>query len=134
MEKNYWSICSSHDGYNKRYGVINERKIEFFPENNKFIGSDKLLKKKNFKVSNFEIRFHLEPNVKIMKTQDGKSILISIENNEGWKFTCQDYTIDIETGLYFGKKNSFTENQNLFITGMTQNEDQIIKWEFEKIA
>ena len=76
----------------------------------------------------------MEPNIKIMKTQDRKSILIGIGNNEGWKFTCQDYTIDIETGLYFGKKNSFTENQNLFITGMTQNEDQIIKWEFEKIA
>jgi len=132
MEKNYWNICASHDGYNKRYGVIHEREIEFFPENYKFIGQDKLLKKKNFKSSNFEIRFHLEPNVKIMKTQDGKSILIDIEN-EGWKFTAQGYTIDIETGLYFGKKNSFTENQNLFISGITQNEDQIIKWEFEKI-
>ena len=132
MEKNYWNICASHDGYNKRYGVIHERQIEFFPENYKFIGKDKLLKKKNFKSSNFEIRFHLEPNVKIMKTQDGKSILIDIEN-EGWKFTAQGYTIDIETGLYFGKKNSFTENQNLFISGITQNEDQIIKWEFEKI-
>jgi len=132
MEKNYWNICASHDGYNKRYGVIHEREIEFFPENYKFIGQDKLLKKKKFKSSNFEIRFHLEPNVKIMKTQDGKSILIDIEN-EGWKFTAQGYTIDIETGLYFGKKNSFTENQNLFISGITQNEDQIIKWEFEKI-
>jgi uncharacterized heparinase superfamily protein len=67
-----------------------------------------------------------------MKTQDGKSILIDIEN-EGWKFTAHGYTIDIETGLYFGKKNSFTENQNLFISGITQNEDQIIKWEFKKI-
>ena len=132
MEKNYWNICASHDGYNKRYGVIHEREIEFFPENYKFIGQDKLLKKKNFKSSDFEIRFHLEPNVKIMKTQDGKSILIDIEN-EGWKFTAHGYTIDIETGLYFGKKNSFTENQNLFISGITQNEDQIIKWEFEKI-
>ena len=133
IEKNYWSISASHDGYNKRYGVIHERQIEFFPENNKFFGQDKLLKKKNFKSSTFEIRFHLEPNVKIMKTQDGKSILIDIEN-EGWKFTAQGYTIDIETGLYFGKKNSFTENQNLFISGITQMEDQIIKWEFEKIT
>jgi len=133
IEKNYWSISASHDGYNKRYGVIHERQIEFFPENNKFIGQDKLLKKKNFKSSTFEIRFHLEPNVKIMKTQDGKSILIDIEN-EGWKFTAQGYTIDIETGLYFGKKNSFTENQNLFISGITQKEDQIIKWKFEKIT
>ena len=61
------------------------------------------------------------------------SILIDIEN-EGWKFTAQGYTIDIETGLYFGKKNSFTKNQNLFISGITQKEDQIIKWEFEKIS
>ena len=133
IEKNYWSISASHDGYNKRYGIIHERQIEFFPENNKFVGQDKLLKKKNFKSSTFEIRFHLEPNVKIMKTQDRKSILIDIEN-EGWKFTAQGYTIDIETGLYFGKKNSFTENQNLFISGITQMEDQIIKWEFEKIT
>ena len=67
-----------------------------------------------------------------MKTQDEKSILIDIEN-EGWKFTAQGYKIDIETGLYFGKKNSFTDNQNLFISGITQYEDQIINWEFEKI-
>ena len=133
IEKKYWNISASHDGYNKRYGVIHERQIEFFPENNKFVGQDRLLKKKNFKSSTFEIRFHLEPNVKIMKTQSGKSILIDIEN-EGWKFTAQGYTIDIETGLYFGKKNSFTENQNLFISGITQMEDQIIKWEFEKIT
>ena len=133
MEKNYWNICASHDGYTKRYGVIHERQIEFFLENNKFVGQDKLIKKKNFKNSNFEIRFHLEPTTKTMKTQDGKSILIDIEN-EGWKFTAQGYTIDIETGLYFGKKNSFTKNQNLFISGITQKEDQIIKWEFEKIS
>ena len=133
MEKNYWNICASHDGYNKQYGIIHERQIEFFPESNKFIGIYKILKKKKFKSSNFEIRFHLEPTTKIMKTQDGKSILIDIEN-EGWKFSAQGYTIDIETGLYFGKKNSFTENQNLFILGITQKEDQFIKWEFEKIA
>ncbi len=133
MEKNYWNISASHDGYSKRYGVIHERQIEFFPENNKFIGQDKLIKKKNFKSSNFEIRFHLEPNTKVMKTQDGKSILIDIEN-EGWKFSAQGYTIDLETGLYFGKKSSFIENQNLFISGITQKEDQFIKWEFEKIA
>ena len=41
-----------------------------------------------------------------MKTQDGKSILIDIEN-EGWKFTCNNHLLDLETGLYFGKKNSF---------------------------
>ena len=132
IEKNYWKISASHDGYNKKYGVIHQRQIEFFSKKNKFIGEDKLIKKKNFKSSNFEIRFHLEPNVKVMKTQDRKSILIDI-GNEGWKFSAQGYTVDVETGLYFGKKNSFTENKNLFISGITQKEDQVIQWEFEKI-
>ena len=50
--------------------MVHERQIEFFPEKNKFVGQDKLIKKKNFKSSNFEIRFHLEPTTKIMKTQD----------------------------------------------------------------
>ena len=131
-QKNYWSIRAAHDGYSKQYGIIHDRQIEFFPENNKFIGIDKLIKKKKNKSTNFEIRFHLEPNIKTMKTQDSKSIFIELEN-EGWKFTCDGHTIDIETGLYFGKKNSYVENQNMFISGMTQNENQTIKWELIKI-
>tara|TARA_B100001123_G_scaffold201161_1_gene228300 strand:- start:1079 stop:2713 length:1635 start_codon:yes stop_codon:yes gene_type:complete len=133
FEKNYWCLKSAHDGYIKQYGIIHDRQIEFFPEQNKFVGNDQLIKKKNFKSSNFEIRFHLKPNVKVMKTQDGKSIFIELEN-EGWKFTCYNHNIDIETGLYFGKKNSYTENQNMFISGITQSQNQTIKWELIKIT
>jgi len=131
-EKNYWSIRSTHDGYSKQYGIIHDRQIEFFPEHKKFIGTDKLIKKKNFRSTNFEIRFHLEPNIKIMKTQDSKSIFIKLKN-EGWKFICDGHEVGLETGLYFGKKNSYIENQNIFISGMTQNENQTIKWELIKI-
>jgi len=133
VEKNYWNISAAHDGYNKRYGIVHKRQIEFFPEKNKFIGLDKIINKKNSKNLNFEIRFHLEPTTKIMKTQNGKSILIDIDN-EGWKFSAEGYQIDMETGLYFGKKNSFIENKNLFISGITQKENHSIKWEFEKIS
>ena len=132
FEKNYWKIMASHDGYIKDYGIIHERQIEFFPEANKFIGHDNLLKKSNFKSSDFEIRFHFDPNAKITKTQEGKSILIELKNS-GWKFTCKKHLIDVETGLYFGKKNSFAENQNIFISGVTQNEEQDVQWEIIKI-
>ena len=39
----------------------------------------------------------------------------------------------VETGLYFGKKNLFIENQNIFISGSTQNDEQTIFWKIEKI-
>ncbi len=132
QEKDYLSVTGSHDGYQKKYGIIHEREIQVYPDINKLIGIDKLIKKKNSKSYNFEIRFHFMPETKVTKTQDGKTVLIEMDNS-GWKFSCSDHLIDIETGLYFGKKNSFTENLNLFLSGVTTNSNQTIKWEIEKI-
>ena len=124
-EKNFWSIKSSHDGYLTKYGVIHERTLEFYPETNKIVGKDKLIKKNNFKSSNFEIRFHLMPDTKVTKTQDNKSVLIELKNS-GWRFFSNHGYIGVETGLYFGSKNTYKENQNIFISGVTQNDDQLV--------
>ncbi len=131
-EKNYWLIKCSHDGYLKNYGTIHERSLEFFPEKNKFIGIDKLIKNKNFIPTNFDIRFHLMPTTKVTKTQDKNIILIELENS-AWRFYSINGSIEVETGLYFGNKNSYLENQNIFISGLTEKDDQVIKWEITKI-
>ena len=40
---------------------------------------------------------------------------------------------NIDNGLYFGNKNSYTTNQNIFISGISSNEVENIKWEIKKI-
>ena len=132
FEKNYWKINAAHDGYLKQYGIIHEREIEFYPEQIKFVGYDKIISKNGIKNLKFEIRFHLEPNIKIMKTQDNKSILIDLDG-EGWKFNSDNNNMNIDNGLYFGKKNSFVDGHNIVITGMTNDENRTIKWEIIKI-
>jgi len=132
FEKNYWKINAAHDGYLKQYGIIHEREIEFYPEQVKFVGCDKIISKNGIKNLKFEIRFHLEPNTKIMKTQDGKSILIDLDG-EGWKFNSNNNNINIDNGLYFGEKDSFVDNQNIVISGMTNDENQTIRWEIIKL-
>ena len=132
LDKKKWVVKASHDGYQKKYGTTHRREIEYLIDSNTLIGKDLLLKRKNFKSCNFEIRFHLHPDSKVTKTQDKSVVLIESENS-GWKFSCKDYSIDIETGLFFGKKNIFIENQNIFISGITQREDQQILWEIKKI-
>ena len=67
-----------------------------------------------------------------MKTQNNKFILIQLED-EGWQFSCDNYDINIDNGLYFGNKNSYQENQNIFISGMNNESEQIIRWEISKI-
>ena len=130
-EKKYWKISASHDGYLKKYKSIHEREIEYYPDQMTFIGTDKIIKKKNHNYK-FDIRFHLEPNVKLMKTLDNQTILIELKD-EGWKFTCDNYEINIDNGLYFGNKNLYSENQNIFITGISNNEIEEINWEIRKI-
>ncbi len=132
FEKNYWLIKSSHDGYSRNYGTIHERILEFFPEKNKFVGTDKLIKNKNFIPTSFEIRFHLMPSTKVTKTQNKNIILIELENS-AWRFYSENASIDVETGLYFGNKNNYLENQNIFIFGSTEKNEQEIKWEIIKI-
>ncbi len=132
FENNYWKISGSHDGYLKKFQTIHEREIEFYPEQTKFIGFDKLLGKNKSGAIKFDIRFHLEPSSKAMKTQDNKSILIELED-EGWKFNCDNFDINIDNGLYLGNKNSYKDNQNICISGISKNESQIIKWEITKI-
>ena len=132
FEKNYWKVNASHDGYLKLHGIVHDREIEFYPEQLKFIGHDRIISNKGIKNLKFDIRFHLEPNVKVMKTQDGKSILIDLDG-EGWKFSSEKSTMNIDKGIYFGEKNSFTDNQNIFISGMTNEENQTIRWEITKL-
>ena len=132
FEDNYWKISGSHDGYLKKFKTIHEREIEFYPEQMKFIGFDKLLKKDKSKNIKFDIRFHLTPDTKVMKTQDNKSILIELED-EGWKFNCDNFNINIDNGLYLGIKNSYKENQNICISGICQDDVQTIKWEITRL-
>ena len=132
FEKNYWKIEASHNGYLKNYNTTHEREIEFYPEKYKFIGKDKIINKKsNFNIK-FDIRFHLEPNVKLMKTQDNKAILIELED-EGWKFVCDNFDINIDNGLFFGIKKSSVQNQNIYISGISNSNDQEIEWQLSKI-
>ena len=131
-EKNYWKITASHDGYLKKYKSIHERNIEFYPEQMTFRGIDRIIKKKTNNNYKFEIRFHLEPTTRLMKTQDNKSILIELDE-EGWKFTCDNYDINIDNGLYFVNENLYTENQNIFISGISNNNEENIKWELKRI-
>jgi len=132
FEKNYWKISGSHDGYLKKFLTIHEREIEFYPEQMKFVGFDKLLRKDNLEKIKFDIRFHLDPSAKAMKTQDNKSILIELED-EGWKFNCANFDINIDNGLYLGIKNSYKENQNICVSGICKDKSEIIKWEIAKL-
>ena len=131
-EKNYWLVKASHNGFLKKFGILHERSLEYFVEKNKLIGNDKIISKNGLEKRKYDIRFHMEPGVKLTKTLNNKTILIEIENS-GWRFLTNCEIINIESGIYFGNKNFSRENQNICLSGKIRNINQEIKWVFEKI-
>ena len=41
--------------------------------------------------------------------------------------------ISFESGLFFGNKDNFSENQNILIAGKIINQNILINWEIEKV-
>ena len=42
LEKNKWKVSACHDGYQKKYGTIHKREIEYSVDSNTLIGKDTL--------------------------------------------------------------------------------------------
>ena len=134
IEKEFDQVTASHNGYQKKYGYLHERKIKFFKKKKLFVGRDSLITSKKAIKANFGIRFHVHPETKMVKTQNSTTILLSMKNGDGWKFTCPDYELIIEKGIYLGNKNKPNKNENIYISGIAERKDLIINWTLEKIS
>jgi len=134
IEKDFDRVIAGHNGYQKKYGYLHEREIKFFKKKQLFIGKDLLIAGRKATKVNFGIRFHVHPETKVVKTQNSTTVLLSMSNGDGWKFTCSDYELIIEKGIYLGNKNKLNKNENIFISGIAEQKDLFINWTFEKIS
>ena len=134
-EKDFYSITASHNGYEKKFGYIHTRSIKILKKEDKIFGHDELKKTKNY--SNpliYFIRFHIYPNIKIVKTKAGNSILISLSNGEGWLLQNQTNSFQIEKDIFFGNKNKIINNESVVISGNINKEVISIKWLIERVS
>ena len=134
-DKSFFSISSSHNGYEKRFGYIHTRSIKISKKEDKIFGHDQLKKTKNYAgLLNYFVRFHIYPNTKIVKTIDGNSILISLSNGEGWSIFSETNTFDIEKNIFLGNKNKIINNECVSVSGNIKEEFVSVKWEISRVS
>ena len=135
-EKNdFFSIESSHNGYEKKFGYIHKRSIKILKKEDKIFGLDELIKtKKNLKKVFYFIRFHIYPNLKIVKTKAGNAVLISLSNGEGWLLECKTNSLLIEKNIFLGNKNKVMNNESIAISGIINEEITSVEWFVERIS
>ena len=133
-DKDFYSILASHNGYEKRFGYTHSRLIKISKKDDIIFGNDQLKKTKNcFNSLNYFIRFHIYPNIKIVKTKAENSILISLPNGEGWLMQSEMNNFEIEKNIFLGNKNKIINNDSVFISGNINSEMISIKWEIKRV-
>ena len=74
--------CSAtHNGYEKSFGCTHKREIYIDKENNCLKGIDHILKKKDGYPVRYSFRFHINPELTVVKTMRGNGALIQISKN-----------------------------------------------------
>ena len=79
----------------------------------------------------YTFRFHINPELSVVKTMSGNSALIQISKNKSLLFTVKDENLDIEKSIFFGEKK-IIDSSCITITGNLVNKNKIFNWEIRK--
>ena len=128
---NFIKVSATHNGYERKFSCIHKREIEINKSSYNLVGRDDLIKKKDGKPLNYNIRFHLYPGLTAVKTMSGNSVLIQLSKNKSLLFTIKGESISLEKSIFLGA-NKILENTCITISGNLVNKDKVIHWEIKK--
>ena len=130
-EKDSIGCSATHNGYEKKFGCIHKREIYFDKTNNHLRGSDHIYKKKDGIPIRYVFRFHINPELTVVKTMGGNSALIQISKNKSLIFTVTDENLKIEKSIFLGGKK-ILDNTCITISGNLVNKNKSFNWEIKK--
>ncbi len=124
--------CSaSNNGYEKQFGCTHKREIYLDKENNFLKGTDHIFKAKDGYPIRYAFRFHVNPELSVVKTMGGNSALIQISKNKSLIFTIIGENLEIEKSVFLGLKK-IIDSVCITISGNLVNKNKTFNWEIKK--
>ena len=124
-------FSSTNNGYEKKYGCTHKREIYLDKENNFLKGTDHIFKAKDGYPIRYAFRFHINPELNVVKTMSGNSALIQISKNKSLIFTIYNESLEIEKSVFLGEKK-IIDSACITISGNLVNKNKIFNWEIKK--
>ncbi len=124
-------FSGSNNGYEKKFGCTHKREIYLDKEKNYLIGKDTIFKEKDGYPIRYAFRFHINPDLSVVKTMSGNSALIQISKNKSLIFTIKDENLNIEKSIFMGEKK-IIDSACITISGNLVNKNKIFNWEIKK--
>ena len=130
-ENSLVGCTASNNGYEKKFGCTHKREIYVDKEKNYLRGTDHIFKTKDGYPIRYAFRFHINPELNVIKTMSGNGALIQISKNKSLLFTVIDENLEIEKSIFLGEKK-IIDSSCITISGNLVNKNKTFNWEIKK--
>jgi uncharacterized heparinase superfamily protein len=130
-EGSFIGCSATNNGYEKEFGCTHKREIYLDKENNCINGIDHIFKAKDGYPIRYAFRFHINPELSVVKTMSGNSALIQISKNKSLIFTINEENLEIEKSIFLGEKK-IIDSACITISGNLVNKNKIFNWTIKK--
>ncbi len=124
-------IIASHDGYEKRIGLIHKRSLAVSHDGRELRCDDTLLpgnSRRKPEQSTFAIRFHLGAAVEASATADGFGALLRIDGGSAWQFKATGGAVTIDESLWIDGDGNLYNTQQVVVSGEAPPGGASISW------
>lgn len=131
------TIEASHDGYERRFGLIHLRRLRLSAAGDCLEGRD-LLKASGRRVpgavsAEYALRFHLHPAILAQRTSDGRTLVLTLPNGEYWQFTAGGHLVAIEESIFFAGPDGPRTTEQIVIHAKIRDVSGV-DWRLERIT
>ena len=132
-------VEAEHDGYLKRFGIIHSRRLYLDGTGNDLRGED-CFRRSRLRLfgrrgagDEFAVRFHLHPSIRVTPARDAASVLLSLPNHVGWRFSAKGGRVEVEDSIYLVDAEQPRRSRQIVVHGPV-GDGAVVKWALKKSA
>lgn len=134
-------LRSSHDGYDTRYGLTHVRRLTLAASGDALSGSDQLVAPHGLKGAardnngEFAIRFHLHPSARAELSQDRRTAIISLPDQDGWALSLPHGILSLDESVFLADPKGPRRTSQIVIYGFMGNASEVsVDWTLERLT
>ncbi len=130
------ALEASHDGYQRRFGLVHDRRLKLAEDGARLEGCDKVHGgKRKVRVKAdvpFAIHFHLHPEVSCRMGVEPNEAELSLPGGERWRFTVHGAALTVEESSFFANSAGPRPAMQIVLRGATFGNSEI-NWAVERV-
>ncbi|MEH6404124.1 MAG: heparinase II/III family protein [Sneathiella sp.] len=132
---NLW-LDLTNPGYLTSHGITHTRRLYLEAGGQNLRGEEVVIANEDAgDTTDFEIRFHLHPDLSTSKSMSGRNLFIKTKSGDGWQFVSSLGVLALEEGIYCAEAGKPRKSQQIVLRGrLNGNAPLSIKWSLKMLG